>query len=521
MTGPSGRGPGPGSAALVSGPGPAVLVTGAGPTGLLAACELLRRGIPVRLIDHAPAPARTPRALSLWPRALTILDDLGIGDEIRAASLRIDGYRYFTGGRPLAAFAFPADCAARNLPQYETERLLTRRLHALGGAVERGVRLLDFSAEGGGARVVLRHPGGRTERARTPYLLGADGARSTVRERLGTGFAGTTYPMAFAVLDTRVGGRRLPPGEILYYQAASGTLVIVPMPGDVFRVLTALPEGTPAPGVADMQRLIDARGPRGVRITEPVHHAVFRVHARHATALRRGPVFLLGDAAHVHSPAGGQGMNNGLQDAHNLAWKLAAVLHGDSPAALLDGYQAEREEATRRIVRDTDLQTRAWMADGRLRVAARDAAFRLLERTGAVTRFYAPVMAGHRLAYRARRRTQGPTRPALCGVRAGELFPRQLVRAVPSAWVLALVVHEGAGEAWAGLAWAVEATVMAAARRGVRPVRLSLAAAAPTTRCRRPGYYLIRPDGHIAAHGHSHDLPHLTQELTHATTPSR
>ncbi|MGK5733546.1 FAD-dependent monooxygenase [Streptomyces sp. URMC 124] len=512
-------------------PGAAVLVTGAGPTGLLAACELLRRGVPVRLVDCAPHPAPTPRALSLWPRALGILDDLGIGDDVRAASVRIDAYRYFTGGRPLAAFAFPAGCAARNLPQYETERLLTRRLHELGGAVERGVRLDGFTPDGDDAvRVFLRHPGGRGETWRTPYLLGADGASSTVRERLGTPFAGVTYPMTFALLDTRVAGH-LPAGEIHYYQAPSGTLVIVPLPGGVFRILTALPAGAPAPGVPAVQALLDARGPGGVRITDPVHQAVFRVHARRAATLRRGRVLLLGDAAHVHSPAGGQGMNNGLQDAHNLAWKLAAVLNGDSPATLLAGYEAEREEATRRIVRDTDLQTRAWMAEGRARVAVRDAAFRLLERTGAVTRFYAPVMAGHRLAYRPQRATQEPARPAACrrlgGVRAGALFPRALALAYgisgpgtdPSDWVLALIVARGTLPEWSA-----KALRTAAAHRRIRPVTLPLDVASPATGCRRPGYYLIRPDGHVAAHGHARDTPNLPRELTQATylltTPS-
>lgn len=503
----------------------AVLVTGAGPTGLLAACELLRRGVPVRLVDRAAHPADTPRALSLWPRALGILDDLGIGDDVRAASVRIDAYRYFTGGRPLAAFAFPAGCAARNLPQYETERLLTRRLHALGGTVERGVRLTDFSQDDGTVRVLLRHPGGRGETWRTPYLLGADGASSTVRDRLATPFEGTTYPMTFALLDTRVEGP-LPPGEIHYYQAPSGTLVIVPLPGGVFRILTALPAGAPAPGVPAVQALLDARGPGGVRITEPVHQAVFRVHARRARSLRHGRVHLLGDAAHVHSPAGGQGMNNGLQDAHNLAWKLAAVLHGDSPASLLADYGPERAEATRRIVRDTDLQTRAWMADGRVRVAARDAAFRLLERTGAVTRFYAPVMAGHRLAYRPRRATQEPARPAACrlpgGVRAGALFPRGLALAHgisgpetdPSEWALALVLPSRTPPAWAA-----KATRLASAHRRVHPYHLPMTTTAPTTHCHRPGYYLIRPDGHISAHGHADDTPHLQAELTHATMP--
>ncbi|MEK8172895.1 FAD-dependent monooxygenase [Streptomyces sp. M19] len=131
-----------------------------------------------------------------------------------------------------------------------------------------------------------------------------------------------------------------------------------------------------------MQRLLDERGPGGVRITEAVWQTVYRVHARTATDYQRGRVFLAGDAAHVHSPAGGQGMNNGLQDGYNLAWKIAAVLRGESPVSLLEDYGAERSEATDRIVADTDRQTRAWMANSKARITVRDAAFRLADRAG-------------------------------------------------------------------------------------------------------------------------------------------
>ncbi|KJY41580.1 monooxygenase [Streptomyces sp. NRRL B-1568] len=504
-----------------------VLVVGAGPTGLLAACELLRRGVRVRIVDRAHRPADAPKALSLWPRAQDILEDLGLGEGLRAASVPIRRYGYFSDGRPVASFAIPAEHAAVNLPQYETERLLTERLHELGGKVERGVRLSAVDdirgsiAATDGVSALLEHADGTVERTRTPFLIGADGAGSTVREQLGIGFEGSTYEMAFALVDARVEGR-LPPDGILYYQAPSGTLVIVPLPDGVFRILSVLPGRDRKPGAAMMQALLDERGPGGVRITEPVWETVFTVHARSATHFRRGRVFLAGDAAHVHSPAGGQGMNNGLQDAHNLGWKLAAVIHGHSPDSLLLGYGPERAEATRRIVRDTDLQTRAWMADGPLRVRARDAAFRLLERTGAVSRFYAPVMAGRRLAYAPVRESQSPSLPSGCRIRgrlpggltAGALFPRRLALAYgiagpasdPAGWTVA-VLPPATGP------WTDRVEHLARQWPQIRVVLLRRGEAAEATGCGRSGYYLIRPDGHIAAHGHARDLHRLEAEL--------
>ncbi|MFB7595865.1 FAD-dependent monooxygenase [Streptomyces sp. NPDC056160] len=507
-----------------------VLVVGAGPTGLLAACELLRRGVRVRVVDRAPQPVRAPKALSLWPRALDILQDVGVLDGIRDASQRIDAFSYFSDGHPVASFGFAEDLASRTLPQHETERLLTERLHALGGKVERGVRLLGFDESDPAGPIeatdqvtsILEHADGGVERAHTPFVIGADGARSAVRGQLGTGFEGSTYEMAFALTDTHVDGA-LPADEIRYYQSPTGTLVIVPMPRGVFRLLAVMPGGRSGIDVPTMQGIVDERGPRGVRITRPVWQTVFRVHARRATEFQRGRVFLMGDAAHVHSPAGGQGMNNGLQDAHNLGWKLAAVVHGRSPASLLLSYGPERVEATRRIVRDTDLQTRAWMVEHPAAVRVRDTAFRLLERSGAVSRFYAPVMAGRRLAYTPVRETQRPSARPACsvrgrlpgGVRVGAVFPRAVAVALgiagpgadPARWTVAAVSSPGQG----GWLAAVDRSV--SRRPGVRTVRVTPAALAPHGACERPGYYLIRPDGHIAAHGHQGDLHRLRAEL--------
>ncbi|MGW7002553.1 FAD-dependent monooxygenase [Streptomyces sp. NPDC054933] len=507
-----------------------VLVVGGGPTGLLAACELLRRGVRVRVVDRSPEPMRAPKALSVWPRALDILEDSGLLDAVRRESVLINTLSYFSERRPLASFGFSEDLACRVLPQHVTERLLTERLHALGGKVERGVRLLalddvDFSGRieaSDGVTAVLEYGDGVVERVRAPFVIGADGAGSAVRGQLGIGFQGTTYEMAFALIDTRIEGR-LPPDECLFYQAPTGALVIVPMPGGVFRFLSVMPEGKHEVSVEMMQSIIDERGPRGVRISEPVWQAVFRVHARHASDFQRGRVFLAGDAAHVHSPAGGQGMNNGLQDAHNLGWKLAAVVRGESPAALLASYGEERSEATRQIVRDTDLQTRAWVAHHPAKVLARDAAFRLLDRTGAVSRLYAPVMAGRRLAYPPVRETQRPSGWSGCRLRRripgalqiGAVFPRQLAvsagicgpRADPLSWTVAVLPPSNES------AWLTEVGHIAARWPNVRVVRPPRRDTAVETGCRRAGYYLIRPDGHIAAHGHEGDLNRLEAEL--------
>ncbi|MFI9778661.1 FAD-dependent oxidoreductase [Streptomyces sp. NPDC051956] len=506
-----------------------VLVVGAGPTGLLTAVELLRRGIRVRVIDRAPAPMTTPKALSVWPRALDILEDAGLNDGVRRESVRVNRLSYFSERKPLASFALTEDTACRVLPQHVTERLLTERLHELGGKVERSVRLLalegvDFSGDldaTDGVTALVEGADGAVERIRAPFVVGADGAGSAVRGQLGIGFQGSTYEMAFALVDARIEGQ-LPPDECLFYQAPSGALVVVPMPDGVYRFLSVMPQGRGEVSLDLMQELLDERGPRGVRLTEAVWQAVFRVHARHASDFRAGRVFLAGDAAHVHSPAGGQGMNNGLQDAQNLGWKLAAVIRGESPASLLGTYGDERSEATRQIVRDTDLQTRAWVANSRAKVFARDTLFKLLDRTGAVTRFYTPVMAGRKLAYPPVRETQRPGGTTRCklrdkvpgGLKPGAVFPRRQALAHgisgpgidPHSWTLVLVPP--------GDAWRTEAGHVAARyQEHVSTVVLRRRESAAATGCSRPGYYLVRPDGHIAAHGHEGDLGRLETEL--------
>ena len=511
-----------------------VLIVGGGPTGMMAACELLRRGIRVRIVDRAPEPTAFPKALLLWPRSLDLLEDLGALDAVHRAALRINAFAYFSDRKPLATFEFTEDLAPLCLPQSETERVLRDRLRELGGKVERGVRLLcfdglDFSGRisaTDGVTAVLEHTDGRIERLRAPFVIGADGAGSAVRAQIGTDFRGSTYETAFALVDARIDGE-LPPDQALYYPSPKGALVVVALPDGVYRFFSSLPPGQQV-SVPMMQAVVDERGPRGVRIADPVWQSVFRVHARHAGEFQLGRVFLAGDAAHVHSPAGGQGLNTGLQDAHNLAWKLAAVIRAEAPEELLLSYGPERSAVAQKVVRDTDIQTRAWLVNSPAKVRARDAAFTLADRSG-LSRLYGPVMAGRRLAYPAQRPSQLPGGLPACrvrgqlpgGLRPGAVLPRPLALhhglvgpdADPLSWTILLTPGPGDQE------WTTQAEHLAARRPQVRVERAAHGLALRHTGCGRAGYYLVRPDGHIAAHGHSGDLERLESELVTALGP--
>ncbi len=480
-----------------------VLVVGGGPTGLLTACELLRRGVGVRVIDRAPAPVPWSKALLLWPRTVDVLGELGLAAEVERRSIRIDAFRYYySDGRELVDVRFPEGLASRALPQARTEEMLRDALHALGGRVERGVRLLamdgvDFSgdpARSTGVTAILEHADGRVERATTPWVVGCDGAGSAVRAQLGVAFAGATYPAHFVLGDAFVDGD-LAPDEAHYFQSPRGVLVVVALPGGLYRFFASVP--TAPEGGVDLelvQRLVDERGPGGLRLRDPQWCSAFRVHCRQAETFQLGRTFLVGDAAHVHSPAGGQGLNTGLQDAHNLSWKLAEVIHGRAPYALLDSYTAERHPVARGVLRDTDVQTRAWMVRSGGLVAARDAAFRLAHRTGLLERAYLPVMAGRRLRYDAAAST------ALCAPGAGE--DRGVLRVgtpLTPDLVRALGLPSGGAPGWT----VVHDGTPALRVPGVPEVPAPGLAALPG--CARTAFVVVRPDGVVAARGRAAD----------------
>lgn len=341
-----------------------VLVVGAGPTGLMAAAELLRHGCSVRVIDKLRAPDPHSRALAIHARSLEILDDLDVADALIGRGIRCDGVAMFANGKRIVRVGLD-DLETRfpfvlMLPQSETEDVLTARLVGLGGKIERGVELSSCEQNATGVVARVRDADGKEEDIRAAWLVGCDGAHSMVRKQAGLEFGGRAYDERFVLGDVAIAWD-VPRDQIATFFGDSGVAVCFPLPGNRWRVVAALPpEDTreDGPTVEELEKMLAERSAISVKLSAPGWLARFRIHARQVAEYRRGRVFLAGDAAHIHSPFGGQGMNTGMQDAHNLAWKLALVHQGKAHATVLDSYHAERHPIASQILRDTDAMTR-------------------------------------------------------------------------------------------------------------------------------------------------------------------
>ncbi len=249
-----------------------------------------------------------------------------------------------------------------DLAQSETEKLLGTQLANLGISIERQVELLDLTQDELGVTATLRHADGQEEPVRCKWLIGCDGAHSNVRHLLNMPFVGSTYPEDFALADVQVHWS-LAADEMHILLHEDGIVAAFPLPGGRYRLIVETSEHTheenqPDPTLEDLQRYLKERGPAGATASDPVWISAFRIHARKVEHYRQGHVFLAGDAAHIHSPAGGQGMNTGIQDVYNLAWKLALVNGNHAPMALLDSYEAERHPVAESVLQTTDLMIR-------------------------------------------------------------------------------------------------------------------------------------------------------------------
>lgn len=343
-----------------------VLIVDAGPTGLTLAVELARRGIGHRVVDRAPAPVRGSKGKGLQPRTQEVFDDLGVIGRILADATPYPPVRVGIGRVPVWRGRMHKPAAATDevpypmvvmSPQWRTEEILRDRLAELGGKVEHGVELAGFEQDGQGVTARL----GSGTALRADYLVAADGGRSGVRTALGVGFPGETRgEERMALGDVRVEG--LDRDHIhVWVRPGRGMVALYPMAGtDTFQFLASLkPDATPDLTLTGFRQLLAERSMlRGVRVTELLWSSLYRVNIRLADAYRSGRVFLAGDAAHVHSPAGGQGLNTGVQDAYNLGWKLARALTG-APASLLDTYEEERRPIAATVLGlSTDLHDR-------------------------------------------------------------------------------------------------------------------------------------------------------------------
>jgi 2-polyprenyl-6-methoxyphenol hydroxylase-like FAD-dependent oxidoreductase len=338
-----------------------VLIVGAGPTGLTLGCELAARGIAFRLIDKLPAPATTSRALVLQARSLELLQKHGLAEGLVERGMSVMRLRAYVGRRQAAEVEL-TDIGANDTPyakllflsQVETESALERRLEVLGARVERGTELTALSVDGAPV-AELRGPHGN-ETLRPRFVVGCDGAHSAVRRAGGFDFEGAAYDQQFMLADVRIDWE-LPGGTLFFFFGREGQLVVFPLAGEKrFRLLALRREGSTdaAPTLAEFEALVADRVPVPAQLSDPVWLAQFRLHHRAADHYRRGPLFLAGDAAHIHSPAGGQGMNTGIQDAFNLGWKLARACQGHGGELLLDSYEAERLPVGRALLKTTD-----------------------------------------------------------------------------------------------------------------------------------------------------------------------
>ncbi|MEV4108384.1 FAD-dependent monooxygenase [Nonomuraea sp. NPDC049695] len=337
-----------------------VLIVGAGPTGLTLACDLTRRGIACRIVEQAAAPAAGSRGFTLKPRSLEALDDLGVADRILAAGDIRGWLRFHLGTEPLFDLRLPpvpADLSRPYpnpvaLPQWRTESILRDRLAELGGKVEFGRGLTGFDADDEGVTATLE--GG--ERVRARYLVAADGGRSLVRRTLGLPFTGsTTEDMRALIADVRIDGLDRGSGTHLWVTADGHMLAARPIPhADTWQVVTSLEPGQEGDLGTVRRALAGRTGRADLQASDPAWLSTWRYNLRMVERYRVGRVLLAGDAAHVHSPFGGHGMNTGIQDAYNLGWKLALVIQGAARAELLDTYEAERLPVAREILADSD-----------------------------------------------------------------------------------------------------------------------------------------------------------------------
>lgn len=346
---------------------PSVLVVGAGPAGLTLACELYRHGVACRLIEASASPHAQSRATDLHPRTLEALERMGAlpaflaqGRWRRWTSIYNEGERIAQVDLGEADTAHPT---MLGIAQSDSEALLARHLGSLGGEIERGVALSALAQDAGGVEVTLTRAGGEVERARFAWVIGCDGAHGEVRKQLGLALEGETLPEDFFLADVVFGEGGPPPDAADLFVSQEGFALTLPLPGErLVRIFGDMEAGAQAQEeAACVARLLRRMGSAAPveRVTWSAH---FRVHTRMVARYRVGRAFVAGDAAHLHSPVGAHGMNTSLQDAFNLAWKLAWVCRGWSPEALLDSYEAERLPVARRVLSETQVATRAVMA---------------------------------------------------------------------------------------------------------------------------------------------------------------
>jgi len=451
-----------------------VLIAGAGPVGLFLANECARRGIRWRLIEERSSQSAHSKALAIFPRTLEIFDMAGVVPPFLEKANRVTEVAVITHGRTLANMRFTPEESPYSfvamVPQNVTENLLLEELRKRGGDVEYGARFVAAEQQNTGVNVTVDR-GGQTASLTAAFVVGCDGAHSTVRHTLNVPLEGGEYRDSFMLADVETNDL-LPANELQLCPSELGPLAIFPMSLERRRIVATIEQAQgDAPSLELVRKVVAERAPGGLEVRALHWSSYFHIHHRSASRLRRGRFFIAGDAAHIHSPFGGQGMNTGLHDVWNLAWKLDLFLRGSGSETLLDSYEVERLPVIRSVIHTTDTLTRIMGTPNKFAQVLRDAFIPMVSRLAPFQHAFVQRLSELGIGYRGSPIVEGP----------GERYFDDSIRGgngIGSRFLL-LIDENGARDA---------------ARRAFDDFQRVLELR-PST---RPGITLVRPDGYIA-----------------------
>ncbi|MEV8443329.1 FAD-dependent monooxygenase [Actinosynnema sp. NPDC051121] len=502
-----------------------VLIVGAGPVGMVLACELLQQGIDIRIVDAENRERFVDphsRGILVWPRSVEILRRIDVADRLvrlghQSPSVHYYSERKLRGSARLDRHPDSPYPFVLTLPQRDTERVLRERVAELGGTIEHEVHLVDLDNSGERPVATLRRADGTTELVTAEYLVGADGPASTVRTLLNIRFDGDPIDVSYAIGDAPVTGDV--PAEAQYYYCRTGVVALVPLRNGHYRIAANIPhrgEDEPNPPAELLEQIIKERAGRDVKVGEPDWTRSFRPRLGLAEKYRAGRCLLAGDAAHVISPAGGQGMNVGLQDAVNLGWKLGGVLRNRLDESIMDTYEPERAVAAERMSRTSAAQARFALQRSTWRIIRRDAIFLSAKALGVLQRVLVPLLSQTDVHY-----GDSDSTPIMLRGRGDRLEPGRrvplfagppLADGTPSLdlyrYTIACWPGRRAPRGWAE----VVSAHRKAAGDDAAVLDLSTLTGPAATKLRRafgskPAIAIVRPDGHLAE---------LTTDLTGA-----
>ena len=380
-----------------------VLIVGAGPVGLFLANECSRRGLRWRLVETRSSQSVHSKALAIFPRTLEIFDMAGLVGPFLEKANRVTSVAVVAHGRPLAHMRFAPDespyAFIAMVPQDVTERLLVEHLQRKGAAVEYETTFVSAAEQDDCVSVTVERKGDPIK-LRASFVVGCDGAHSAVRHLLNLPFEGAEYDASFVLADIET-NETLPADELQLCPSELGPLAIFPMSATRRRIVATIEdtEGD-TPSLDLVRKVLAQRAPSGIEARALHWSSYFRIHHRQVAQLRVGRFFIAGDAAHIHSPFGGQGMNTGLHDVWNLVWKLDLVLHGRGNERLLESYSAERRPVIKQVIETTDFLTKVMGTPSKLAQTLRDAVIPMVSRLAPFQHAFVQRLSELGVAYR-------------------------------------------------------------------------------------------------------------------------